>query len=101
AALLSVPSLHGVNLPRQRIEAGTLGLIDEQFQLVVGRALADRALDEIDLFGIEPCNSKIAVAGLPDCRDVDVHATLRYCVLRFHPWLRCTLPTTAVMSRRA
>ena len=42
-------ALDGVDLARERVEAGALALVEKELQFVVGDADRDLALDEIDL----------------------------------------------------
>jgi hypothetical protein len=49
ALLARIPPLDGVDLPREGIEAGPLALMQEERQLVRGRALRDGAGNERDL----------------------------------------------------
>src|SRR5690606_853410 len=44
-----VPALDRVDLARERIETEAVAGVEEQLELVVGRALADGALDQVDL----------------------------------------------------
>jgi len=51
--LFAVVPLDRVNLPGERVESGAVGLLYEQRQFVVGRALGNGPLDKINLLTVD------------------------------------------------
>ena len=76
AALAAVPTLHGVNLPRERIKAGSLTLLHEQREFVVRRPFRDGALNQFDLFVGNGCQCGSHLSN--SCRSGRCNRVLRH-----------------------